>query len=353
MKRNYTNARQNGLNFHEIFFNQLFTGIGRYYIIAISFILLFVSVTSCELFENIFPGKAEYAGSEWRFTITQARGMPIDPWPSIGNACLEQEESSGCENWGASVTTYSGRFTVDKKAEYRGSNEYALNLEDYSIIIEFEHHNWRSNNTDCTPHQARVDLSTYLDQFTGSYVHHEDEPDIFELGWSPSQESRANIDHSFASECVGYEFGTVSQWTEYYWPYHSKTYFEANAKEYVKSYTEEDITEVFATQIQLDCISGCEPEEDPCDEEEAFNSCDEFKESVMEFCQTLDDWMVVSTQGDSDPVVVCETADCSGPISRNSSQDPWVGITYHYDSQCSQNEEDIICEVECYGWAKE
>lgn len=299
-------------------------------------------------------GSEGFVGSEWDFTITQSHNYTVESVP-IGSPCLDRESSMACSNFGPSVTTFVGRFKItDSELDYDGSGEYALELLSNNISVKFEHNNWRDNNTTCTSYSDETDLTSFLNEFNGTYYSYPDQGERFEISWDHTGNS---IDHSFASDCVApFDpfLGGPYYWTEYYWPYHWFNSFSMDARDYVKDYQEEPfLLEIITTRIHITCTSGCEPEEDPCDEDTIYNSCDEFKESVKEFCQTLDDWMIVSSRGDSDTTeVVCATADCSGPISRNKSQDPWVGVTYHYDSMCSQNPDDIVCQVECYGWAQ-
>ncbi len=313
-------------------------------------ITLTLSISSCELFDSLGNRNKGLVGSEWSFVITKTHHYTIS-YLEIGWPCLSIEESSSCSNFGPSVTTYTGRFKVtDSEIGERGSNIYALELLENSIRIKFSHTNWRNNSSVCSSYRGEEDFTSFLSEFDGRYIHDKEDGDRFKLSWKNPDDG--NFDFSFASDCTAEDFGVVNTWTEYYWPNHIYHRFEAEARDYINTYSEEDFFERTNISIKLSCVSDCEPEEDPCDEETIYNSCDDFRESVMEFCQTLDDWMVISTEGNNQEII-CETADCSEAIDRNESEDPWVGITYYYNSQCSENENDIVCQVECFGWAEE
>lgn len=104
--------------------------------------------------------------------------------------------------------------------------------------------------------------------------------------------------------------------------------------------------------VTLSCQSGCSGD-DECDAEEIFEKCDALKDTLVEFCQTLDGWMVVLEKSDVEsPEVVCGDPDCSDVIQANQERggDPWHAITEHWSASCGDRAGDVACSVECYGW---
>jgi len=305
-------------------------------------LLLFICLlTSCEWFD--LRRDPELVGSEWTFYITKTHTYK-EEYSSLFTLsfdCFEAATCEGCDNFGPSVTTYRGRFRI---TDDRSDGDYALELLECNIHIRFNHHNWRTDASACTPSNGEEDFTDYLSGFEGWYMPDENR---FALVWQENENN--SEDFSIPSHCTSPYFGGQA-WTEYYWPIHHDQAFSAEARNYTAFSVQDDIVEKTNKSVTLSCNSGCEPEEDPCDEETIYNSCEDFKESVMDFCRSLDGWMVVSSEGNEDPVIECGTPDCSGAISRNRSSDPWTGITYHYDSQCSENENTNVCQVECYGW---
>lgn len=345
--------------------------------VASAFVVLALGgSTSCEC--NHDP--VDYRGSVWSYEIALTEA------PTPGTLELLTH------NFAITRTRMQGRFRVtDREVDDRNDDidEYEVELLPGTVAFDVLVAPWRASES-ASPY-IYDECDGYSGAFQRALVHDERSPfDSIQLlhegdgfaaidlmfASAEGVRGRFQIDWAWTGASTAYplhcrsgdtRFGTVIPNDRISWgdPTLPWSYLPAQEGHFLTTKVGGNFGDItYGASLRLRCDSGCEPvrdtELDPapepespaCDLESLRRECRSFRDSIIGFCNTLDNWMVVYSDTSLDePEYTCATSDCSSAIADHAASDPWTGITKTLDLACEGEQAgQEICHVECYGW---
>jgi hypothetical protein len=326
--------------------------------IILQITVIVVFAFSCDSCRNKKNEPWNHAGSNWQIVA------------EVSENYKSGKHASGLLSDGPTHIRYTGTLRIQEQP--REEENYDIQQINLTGQIRYTHRREIGDTYRCEGYSGTCSENRI--QITGGYWSHADPQNFMDLLPGPPPFNPGNyarygfqiiispiyeaFDTTHNNPCVFTYPCTTDEgesWSAMGVPPVLGTYYLGEASDRTIVWTQEDDFTIAVHKFQLECLTGCDPpeqEEEACDPEKTLDQCRQAKTHILNFCRTLNDWMVIEQYEDSPPLITCEGNDCSGAVAANEGNAPWVGITEHYSSACDDLAGDVACSVECFGWGE-